>query len=206
MININKSDFVGKGNHREVYRHPNDTKFCLKVNINSELTSREKREQLREKNYYNFLKQKGVTFTMLPAYHGDVETNLGTASIFDLMSDTDGSTSRTLGYYLKSEELTQQNYDGLLSSLALLKEYLLSQKIIVRGLAHRNIVCQRNDSGIYRLAIVDNIGNSEFIPISNYIDSLAQRKINKKWQRFEKRQLEEFIDNGTLRKIFEALK
>jgi hypothetical protein len=205
MININKSDFVGKGNHREVYRHPDDPQLCLKVNISSDLTSREKREQLREKSYYSLLKKKGVSFSMLPAYHGDVETNLGTASVFNLMSDTDGSTSRTLGYYLKSEELTQQNYDGLLSSLALLKEYLLSQKIIVRGLAHRNIVCQRNGSGIYNLAIVDNIGNSEFIPISNYVDFLAERKIHKKWQRFEKRQLEEFTDNTALRKIFEAL-
>ena len=142
---------------------------------------------------------------MLPAYHGDLETSLGMASVFDLISDTDGSTSRTLGYYLQSEELTQQNYEGLLSSLSQLKNYLLSQKIIVRGLAHRNIVCQRNETGIFRLAIVDNIGNSEFIPISNYIDFLAERKIHKKWKRFEKRQLEEFTENSALRKIFDAL-
>ena len=206
MINIDKSDFVGKGNHREVYKHPDAPQRCLKVNISSDLTSREKREELREKSYYSFLQKKGVSFTMLPAYYGDVETNLGTASVFDLMSNTDGSTSKTLGHYLKSEELTQQNYDGLLSSLTRLKDYLLSQKIIVRGLAHRNIVCQRNDSGIYNLAIVDNIGNSEFIPISSYVGFLAERKIHKKWQRFEKRQLEEFTENETLRKIFDAIK
>jgi len=33
--------------------------------------------------------------------------------------------------------------------------------------------------------IIDNIGNSDFIPICNYIDWMATRKLHRKWQRFE---------------------
>ena len=205
MINIDESNFVGKGNHREVYRHPTDPSLCIKINVCKDPSSREIREVKREKDYYRLLKKQGVSWGMLPAYHGDVITNLGEGSVFDLITDANDKVSKTLGFYLTSNELTQENYDGLVSSLSQLKEYLLTQRIIVRGLAHRNMVCQRSESGIYRIAIVDNIGNSEFIPISNYVSYLAKRKINKKWARFKGRLLGEFPDNSVLQRIIETL-
>ncbi|MFB1035177.1 MAG: YrbL family protein, partial [Sinobacterium sp.] len=35
------------------------------------------------------------------------------------------------------------------------------------------------------LLIIDNIGNSDFLPLADYIGLLARLKTNRKWQRFE---------------------
>ena len=40
-------------------------------------------------------------------------------------------------------------------------------------------------TGLCSGVVVDDIGNTEFFPISNYVSSSAKRKINRKWQRFE---------------------
>lgn len=138
---------------------------------------------------------------MIPKYHGDVETDLGIGSVFDLIVDCDGSVSKTLGDYISTSETTEAHYDNLLNSLNLLKQYLMEQRIITMTLAHRNVVCQRNESGISQLFVIDNIGNSDFVPICNYIGCLAKRKINRRWKRFEERLLEAYPDNKTLHRM-----
>ncbi len=202
MITINKSALIGKGHHREVYRHPNDPNLCIKIIFD---TNYDSREIQRELNYYKHLEKKGATWEMLPRYHGDIETNLGTGSVFDMILDFDGSISRSLGHYLNSNEKTTTYFDDLLISLSMLKSYLLKNKVVTKSLAHRNIVCQKSESGIGRLVLIDNIGNTEFLPISNHVGFMARKKIMRKWRRFEYKLLSEFPDNQGLFKIIKRL-
>lgn len=202
MINIDESYLVGKGHHRKVYRHPENDKLCIKVIFGGPDHSS---ELAREKAYYKHLKNRGVSWSMLPAYHGDVITNLGKGSVFDLIADTSGKVSKTLGYYLSSNQLTSTHYDELINALSSFKKYLLEQRIITKGLAHRNIVCLNIDSQISKLYIVDNIGNTEFIPISSFIGFYARNKINRKWRRFEQKLLSNFPENKALERIIQQL-
>ncbi len=142
---------------------------------------------------------------MIPKYHGEIETNLGMGSVFDLILDYDGCVSKTLGDYISTSQIMEPYYDNLLNSLNSLKKYLLEHWIVTSRLAHRNVLCQRDKSGISQLFVVDNIGNAEFIPICNHSAWLARRKISRKWKRFEDSLIKYFPDNKALHKMLEAI-
>ena len=138
---------------------------------------------------------------MIPRYYGDVDTSLGTGSVFDLIMDQNGTVSKSLAYYLSSNKETEKYGDSLFKSLDLLKDYLLQNRIIAMDIKHYNILCQKAESGIFRSFLIDNIYNSELIPISTYSPYFAKHKILRKWQRFEEKLLNIFKDNKTLRRM-----
>lgn len=190
MINLDESGLVGRGFHRSCYRHPEDSRLCIKV-----LDGDHQKEADREIAYYRQLERKGVTWEMLARYHGSIETNLGLGQVFDLITDPNGETAKTLEYYMKSQELSgnhvldsdnSSDKQKLILSLQKLKRYLLNNKIITTEIKPRNIVCQRFGGQEFRAVIVDDIGNTEFIPFSSYIGFFAKAKINRKWERFER--------------------
>jgi hypothetical protein len=47
----------------------------------------------------------------------------------------------------------------------------------------KNMVIQKHNSGV-NCFIVDNIGSSEFLPLSIRFHYFGRRKIERKWQRF----------------------
>jgi len=202
MIYIDESYLVGKGHHREVYRHPENDKLCIKLVFDGHDDSSEIQS---EKSYYKHLQKRSVSWDMLPQYHGDVTTNLGEGTVFDLVTDNNNEVSKTLAYYFASSERTQANFNDLVKTLNSFKHYLLEQRVITKGLAPRNIVCQCNDSKITKLYVVDNIGNSEFLPISSYIGFRARKKINKKWARFKQKLLLEIPENTELASLINQL-
>ncbi len=196
MINLDKSNLVGKGLHRECYRHPENENLCIKVVVfgNADETRREKR-------YYRHIEKRNISWDMIPMFHGDIETSLGIGSVFDLILDYNGAVSKTLEYYLSSNEKTEAHNDGLSSSLYLLKDYLLQQQIITMALKPKNISCKKMDSGSFRLFVVDNIGNSDFIPICNYSKYFAKKKILRKWKHFEDSMLNTYKRNKALHRM-----
>ena len=199
MIEINKSQLVGKGLHREVYRHPENNNLCIKVDISGHSD-----ENRREKEYYRHLEKRKTSWAMIPRYHGDIETNHGLGSVFDLVVDHDGAVSKTLGYYLSSSEQTHEYYRHLSRALDSLKEYLLQQQIVTMTLKPKNIVCQIMKSVEPRLFVVDNIGNSDFVPICNYSSYLAKKKILRKWKRFEHKMPDLYERNNALHMMLTA--
>ena len=129
---------------------------------------------------------------MIPRYYGEIETNLGKGNIFDLVMDYNDTISKTLIYYFSSDDKTEEHYNGLLESLCFLKDYLLQHQIITLTLNPKNIVCQKINVRNFQLFIIDNIGNSDFIPICNYSKYFAQKKKLRKWNRFEKNILNKY--------------
>ncbi len=202
MITIDKKSYIGKGNHREVYRHPENNKLCVKIVFDG---SENSRQVIREKSYYKHLEKRNISWEMLSRYHGDVITDMGPASVFELITDHDDEVSKTLEYYISESEITEAHYDELRVLLYEFRDYLASQRIITKTLDPGNIVCQKNEQGIFRLSVIDNIGNLDLIPISNYIDFLAQKKIHRRWIRFEKKLRNEHSDNAPLMRILDKL-
>ncbi len=200
MITIDQSGFIGKGFHRECYRHPENKNRCIKV-----IWAGHPKESQREKRYYRHLETRGISWDMIPRYYGDIQTNLGPGSVFDLIVDHDFVVSKSLEYYLSSEEKTKTYYDSLSNSLYLLKDYLFQNLIITQNLALSNILCRKTEFGISRLFIVDNIGNTDFIPICTYNNYFAVRKISRKWQRFEDSMLNSYKHNNALHRMLTSL-
>ena len=186
MLNIKRNHLVGKGLHREVYCHPEDNSKCLKIVIQDEARENSSNEEtFREQAYYQILIKRDISWRALPKFYGNIETNLGTAAIFDLVRDIDSSVAKTLEHYLASDVLTQQNLAGLTQAMKDLKATLIADSIITMTIKPKNIVYQKTSLTEGRLLIIDNIGNSDFWPIANHIGLLARLKTNRKWQRFE---------------------
>ncbi|WP_321416500.1 YrbL family protein [uncultured Desulfobacter sp.] len=57
-----------------------------------------------------------------------------------------------------------------------------------------------------RCVIIDNIGNSDFIPICTYNKFLGNKKILRKWKRFEKALSKEYLNNADLKHILLQLR
>ena len=195
MITIDENLLIGKGSHRDVYRHPENESLCIKIIVDGSFHSRSAR---REKTYHRHLARRGISWDMLPKYYGDIQTNLGIGSVFDLIVDHDGAVSKTLGHYLRANEVTEKYYDGLSNSLFSLKEYLIENRIITKTPEHRNLACQRNESGIFRMFVIDSVVNTDYIQICNYVGLLAKKKIDRRWQRFERNLLAAYPHNKAL--------
>ncbi|MBN1546852.1 MAG: hypothetical protein JW902_09350 [Syntrophaceae bacterium] len=201
ILDIESAPVLGKGLHRVCYAHPQDDRLCIKVLLPLESKS-PLVEAEREARYYKFLQKKGVPWTMLPAFHGEIVTTRGPGYLFDLVRDYDGSVSLTLKDYLSSSRETAAHCETLSRAIDALKAYLLQWKIITMTIKAKNILYQRLGKNDGRLVIVDNIGNSDLIPICNYVDSLAERKIRRKWRRFEAMLIKEYPQNELVRRKF----
>lgn len=180
MLQLDHSLLIGKGLHRECFQHPENPALCVKV-----VVAGDSDENRREAKYYRFLQRRGISWEMLARFHGLLDTNMGEGAVFDLVRDGDGQVSATLAHYLQSKELISAYGPRLEAALAALKAYLLRERIVTMTLKAKNIAFQRVAGGGGRLVLVDNVGNSDFIPASNYSAWLARRKIQRKWHRFE---------------------
>lgn len=179
MIELKPAELVGKGLHRECYIHPEDNNLCVKVVVNGD-----RKETRREQAYYKLLQKRNIAWDMLPKFYGEVDTNLGQGAVFDLIRDSNGQVSRTLEHYLNSVPLLELNAQGLQQSLQRLKDYLIAQNIITMTIKSKNIVYQQRDDQNSLCIIIDNIGNSDCIPISSYNRFFGYKKITRKWARF----------------------
>ncbi|MFT5717511.1 MAG: hypothetical protein ACI9T7_001703 [Oleiphilaceae bacterium] len=190
MIKINPQDFIGKGAHRECYIHPEDRTKCIKV-----VYSDHDREGQREQNYYRHLEKRAISWEMIPKFYGEVDTNLGKGTVFDFIFDESGKPAKNFFHYLSCDELTTERLKALQSALQKLKNYMLEQGILTRQIDPKNISCKELASGEFHLYLVDNLDNTDFIPIASYIKILARKKVMRKWKRFESRMSKRFPHN-----------
>jgi len=193
MIELDPRALIGKGLHRECFVHPEDPTRCIKI-----VVSGSGNENRREQAYYAELTRRGISWEMLPRFYGLVPTNLGEGAVFDAVRDYDDRISFTLGHYLASPQLTELHGPAIRAALDQLKAYLLENRVITMTLKAKNILFQLLDAERGKLVIVDNIGNSDFIPLANYSSRLARWKILRKWRRFERSLRRDYAGNKAL--------
>jgi hypothetical protein len=180
MLKLESSALIGRGLRRECYFHPEDENKCIKI-----VVAGDHKETLREQSYYRLLAKRNIAWERLARFYGNVETNLGEGAVFELIRDYNREVSKTLVHYFSTDKKIGRNDRYLCHALRELKRYLLKWNIVTISLKPQNIVFKKtNESGGF-LVIIDNIGNSDFIPICNYVNWMAKRKIHRKWQRFE---------------------
>jgi hypothetical protein len=76
---------------------------------------------------------------------------------------------------------------------------------VTMSLKPQNIVYQKINPTQGKLVVIDNIGNSDFIPICNYVDRMAIRKIRRKWQRFEESLSKDYTRSKALQQMLRNL-
>ena len=193
MIELKTEMMIGKGLHRECYIHPYNADRCIKV-----VVLRGEEETRREQAYYQFLQKRQIGWEMLPKFYGVEETSMGAGAIFDLVRDADGEVGKTFDVYFGSSVLTEQNLQGLIKSLQALKVYLFRHNIITMSIKPKNIIYQRQDEQNGVAVIIDNIGNSEVIPISSYYRYFGKIKMTRKWNKFIALLKKDYPENSLL--------
>jgi len=185
MIELDDSLFFSKGTTRKCFLHPENNNLCIKIPLINE-GKRNKgilKAVHRENKFYLRLKKRNVSWEHLSQYKGDVDTNLGRGSVYQLIRDDNGEIATNLEQYLQSKN-PLINSNVLANALDELYAYMQENKVLTTSLLPRNIVIhQRN--GHVKLIIIDDIGSSEFIPVSQYISFFAEKKIKRKWAKFK---------------------
>lgn len=161
--------FVVKGVHKAVYRHPSNTRYCIKVTFTFRDTDIE-----RELLYRKALKIRNKKPSLLPEYFGSVETNLGPGHVFEYIVDYDNQPS------LELKSVFEKNLDVR----EIFRDMLLAQKIVVSDVDPSNFMVQRISADRFTFKVVDNIGSPVMVPLAYYFDFVAERRIAKYWNRF----------------------
>ena len=200
MLTLETSQLIGRGLRRECYFHPEDESKCVKV-----VVAGDHKETVREQSYYRLLEKRGISWKMLARFYGNVETNRGPGAVFELVRDYNGNVSRTLAHYFSAVDAADLSYQMLSRELPLLRQYLLQWKIVTMSIKPDNIALKKVNASEGHLVVIDNIGNSDFIPICNYVDFMAVRKIRRKWRRFKDSLAIDYAGNRELQEMLENL-
>lgn len=176
MVFLDRHLLIGKGEDRECYLHPEDPEKCVKTTYSGNPV-----QSHREREYYQALIKRNISFRRLSRFFGVIPTDKGDGYVFELIRDYDGKISSSLFNYLEGKSAL---LPFILFDLSDLKNYLLEEAIFLRDLNTGNLVYQRMNSQKGKLVIIDGVGNNEFIPFSNFSKFLSRKKILRKWDRF----------------------
>lgn len=177
MIKLEKK--IGSGRHRDCYCHPQDDNKCIKILYNP--ADGGLKEVKRETGYYRKRARQITRCRSVPDFYGTVETDRGEGYVFYLVKDYDGNISKTLEHYLKNNALSQ---GWLKNKLYDLRNDLIAHNISTMNLKDYNILYRRTGYNEGYLVVIDNIGESEFIPVASLFNFLHRRKIDRIFSRF----------------------
>lgn len=177
MFFLTKELLINEGTNRACYSHPSDYLKCIKIDI------RENKETENELKYYRKLKKSNVPFEMISEFYGYEQTNLGKATVFELIRDDDGKISQEMDKFLDNNSV--DDIEKILKHLPLLKKYIFDNKIYVKDLNPVNVMYQIKKKS-NRLVIIDGLAHSNYNPFFYTCDFFIMNKIKNSWNRFIK--------------------
>ena len=181
MLLVDESLIIANGANRTCYQHPSNDDKCIKIPKSGHYKA-----QILECEYLTQLISAGLPLTQISQYHGAVDTNRGKGFVYELIRDYDNTISYSLSDYLNKLPAENSKLEVILNSLTQLKEYLKTNRIIVRNLRPYNILYKRINAHSGTAIIIDNLGHHNALPhLSDYIGYLARKDLRKKWSKFE---------------------
>ncbi len=168
---------IGAGKERVCYQHPDDQDKVVKIQ-----KGEVKKQTCRELRFYRWLQRRNmIDFRHLPRFYGQVETNLGQGFVVDLVSDYDGTVSRSLYWYFERGYPISE----FIPYLEELRQYLIENLIVFSiDMSRFNVLFNRISNGEARLVVIDGLGNHSAINWLDAIPCFARRKIRRRWERF----------------------
>ena len=170
MITLEHQAPFAEGDNRLCFVDPRDASRCLKVLKPGSLDQqyqtarwhkrirgrRAMNDNLREASAYRqnaITRGSGQVWDHLARWYGQVETDLGTANLTQLVGPSPGKPGPTLEHLLKTQGLTPE----IKKALDELAAWLTATGILTRNLLPHNLVALEQPSGL-RLFIVDGLG------------------------------------------------
>lgn len=201
MLTLTGLEPFAIGGTRRCYVHPENERLCVKV-LRPDRTAAARLagasgwrrlkglrgfdDQRKEiKAYRQLLRQcagAGTDWRHVPRYHGTVPTDQGVGVVTELHRNADGAFPLNLEQLLPSGMT-----DALGAAIDEFKAWLRRTLFLSRDLLPHNIIAVAVEPQRYRLVIVDGIGNSELLPLSNWFETCARRKVERKIRKFDQR-------------------
>lgn len=186
MIVLKDENFVGKGNERACYIHPTDPNKAIKVSYDQN-KGRTKQSDTEIDYYKKLIKRKNFDWKHLPKYYGEVETNRGKGFVVELIRDYDGEVSKSLKYYIEKDGV-----DKYKKELEAYRKYLYDNCIIFNyGMMQGNILLRKNSESDFDLILIDGLGEVSHFTLLNGIPYFARKKIDRRWNKFVNKYLQE---------------
>lgn len=180
MIHIKDEHYISEGLARQVYFHPENHDLCIKIGK----PEVEVDHLYKEIKYYQKIKNKPNSkfeYPFYAKYHGEVETNLGTGFVYDLVKDeSTQNISLTLRHYLEMEDSPISD-ETFMIELERLKQQMIVHKVFVADLRARNICCKIFKDNSVRLIVIDGIGHRDFFPLADYFSYYAKQKVERRF-------------------------
>lgn len=177
-IILDETLMLGKGGEKVAYLNPNDHTKILKIPIAN------RRINILEDKYMNFLQKNNKSFEHLPKYYGKCETNLGEALSYELITDFDNTISKSFKYYMANRLIS---YDLQKKLIEQLEKYIIENDILFIDNDLHNIFCQKISPKEYKLVIIDGLGAKRLgVKFWLYRNSklFTRYKIRKQWKKF----------------------
>ncbi|MFO7936265.1 MAG: YrbL family protein [Kiritimatiellia bacterium] len=206
MIELKHIKWLDQGANRVCYIHPDDPGKVLKIikpwkraELKRRIAPFYKRfrsvrcfdDNQQELKALRLLEKKKNASRHFPKCYGMVDTDLGQALCLEYVcSGWKEGEALSLEKYLHANGFTPE----IMKALDDLFGFLYENIIITRDMRCFNIMVRYVDDKI-NLVIVDGLGNSEFIPVSNFIPAVGRLKIQRKFNRFKNR-LDRIIGNN----------
>ncbi len=168
---------IGAGKERVCYLHPDDPGKVVKIQKGGV-----EKQTRRELIFYRWLQRRNMNnFRHLPRFYGQVETNLGRGFVVDLVSDYDGTVSRSLYWHFDRGYPISE----FIPYLEELRQYLVENLIVFSvDMSRFNVLYKRVSNREARLVVIDGLGNHSTINWLDEIPCFARRKIERRWERF----------------------
>jgi len=170
MICLNNSLAIGQGSNRACYLYPGDENKCIKITFGSNIL-----ESKKEEKYYKYLNNKKISWEQLAKYYGCENTDKGDGYIFEVIRDYNNEISKTLSYYLQNEERTRM-IENPIVLLRELKEYLLTENIMIKDFNTKNIMYKKTSSNHGKLVIIDGLSRNRIFSMA-YISKYFSSKV-----------------------------
>jgi len=184
VLILSKDHYIGEGEIRFCYYHPDDMNLCVK--IPRENTTRN--YTLKEIKYFKKLSKRNKQkygYKFFSDFQGEVLTNLGLGQKFDLIRDySSNEVSKTLEHYLLHSSKISDN--KIESAIMTLKQMMIKHRVFTRDLRSRNICCRLvNSNNDIELIIIDGIGHRDFFPLADWFYFFSKKKVERIFERWK---------------------
>lgn len=176
-----ESQIIGQGVFCTCFLHPHDDAILIKLPTDHK---KARKRQRVDTTYYNKLHRQEIELTHVADYLGTCDTNRGGGHLYEHVVDHDGSTSKTLDFYLKNQPETAEK---IIEHLFRLRRYLSDNLILIGDLHGNNILFQHLNESEHKLMIVDGLGDRVTVTALNIFKQVKTGKITRRWNRFMKR-------------------
>ena len=175
MMFLSGENLLFTGGNKNVYQHPSDLNKCVKISI--------KKPDLDiqlELEFRQICLERAENSKLIPQYFGEIETNLETGYMFELIRDFDGKLSETFEAFVKRD-------DSIKNATRLLKDFrtrLFKEEIVTYTIFPDNLMVQRISETEQRIRIIDGIGMHVLLPIPYFSSRVAKAREKRVWRKF----------------------